>query len=327
MIQSGSGIFQVDFINYNFKAGQSIFLSPGQYFQLLSGGYNILQYEFEEKDVRHIENSRFLFKHLVSIGHIDIKQSEQLYKSQLRNIDVFENNTSLLSGAINSWLQLNPFNTTKHDINLLFDLKEIIDDNYMGQVSLTDISKKIDEKPYRIDSLLRDKLGNTWHHLITNKILLETKRKIVFTELTTKEIAYSAGFKDPHYFNRFFKKFTNLTPMEFRENYVFDDRDSFIKELLNLIDSNYKEEHFAEFYAGKLNMTTQTLSKKISQKLATTFTHLIAEKLLEESKRMLSQRIPVNVVAFTLCFKETSHFSAFFKNLTEKTPSQFIADL
>ena len=92
MIQSGSGIFQVDFINYNFKAGQSIFLSPGQYFQLLSGGYNILQYEFEEKDVRHIENSRFLFKHLVSIGHIDIKQSEQLYKSQLRNIDVFENN-------------------------------------------------------------------------------------------------------------------------------------------------------------------------------------------------------------------------------------------
>ncbi len=327
MIQSGQGIFQVDFKNYEFIAGQSIFLSPGQYFQLLSGSYTMLQYEFEEKDVRLIENSRFLFKHLVSIGHIDTRQTEELYKSQLRNIDVCETNTTFLSHAIKGWLQLNPFNTNERDINLLFDLKEIIDDHYMKPVSLGVISKQLDAKPYHVDTLIKEKLEDTLHHLTATKILLETKKKIVFTDLTAKEIAYSAGFKDPDYFNRFFKKKTSFTPLEFRKKYDFDERDSFINELLHLLDSNFKEEHFAAFYAEKLSISIKTLSNRISKKLATNFTHLISEKLLQESKLLLKQRLPINEIAFNLGFSEPNHFSAFFKNLTRKTPTQFLTDL
>ena len=157
MIQEGKGVFQVDFKNYNFNAGQSIFLSPGQYFQLLSGSYSMLQFEFEEADVRHIENSRFLFKHLVSIGHIDARQTEELYNSQLRNIDVCETNAPFLSQAIDGWLQLNPFNTTAHDTKLLFDLKEIIDENYTEPFSLNAVSKQLDEKPYHVDTLIKEK--------------------------------------------------------------------------------------------------------------------------------------------------------------------------
>ena len=115
--------------------------------------------------------------------------------------------------------------------------------------------------------------------------------------------------------------------MEFRKKYEFDERDTFIKELLALIDTHYKEEHFAEFYADKLAITVKTLSKRISQKLATSFTHLLSEKLLLESKILLQQKMPVNVIAFNLGFKEPNHFSAFFKNLTQKTPTQFLADL
>lgn len=326
MIQSVEGIFQVDFKNYNFSAGQSIFLSPGQYFQLLSGSYNILMYEFEEKDLRHIENSRFLFKHLVSIGHIDVRQSGEVYTSQLRNIDICETNTPLLSEAIEDWLKLNPFNSTQPDINLLFDLKEIIDENYMEHLSLSDVSMQLKEKPYHVSNLIKEKLENTVNKLTADKLLLEAKRKIVFTDLSTKEVAYETGFNDPDYFNRFFKKQTSFTPLEFRKKYEFDERDTFINDLLGLINANFKEEHFAEFYASQLAVTAQTLSKKISQKLATTFTHLMAEKLLLESKQLLQQKMPVNIIAFNLGFKEPNHFSAFFKNLTRKTPTQYLAD-
>jgi AraC-like DNA-binding protein len=326
MIASGQGMFQVDFKNYNFSSGQSIFLAPGQYFQLLSGNYIMLMYEFEEKDVRHIENSRFLFNHLVSIGHIDIRQSSEVYTSQLRNIDICETNTPLLSEAIKDWLKLNPFNTTGRNINLLFDLKEIIDKNYMEHLSLADVSKQLNEKPYHISTLTKEKLDHTVNKLTADKLLLEAKRKIVFTDLSTKEVAYEIGFNDPDYFNRFFKKQTSFTPLEFRKKYEFDERDTFINDLLSLIDANFREEHFAEYYASQLVVTPQTLSKKISQKLATTFTHLMAEKILQESKQLLQQKMPVNIIAFNLGFKEPNHFSAFFKNLTRKTPTQYSAD-
>jgi len=326
MIVSGQGIFEVDFKNYNFSAGKSIFLSPGQYLQLLSGSYSMLLYEFNEKDVRHIENSRFLFKHLISIGHVDLKQTGQIYASQLRNIDICETNTPLLSEAIKDWLQINPFNATGHDINLLFDLKEIIDENYMEHISLADVSKRLNEKPYHINTLTKEKLDHTLNKLAADKLLLEAKRKIVFTDLSTKEVAYETGFNDPDYFNRFFKKKTSFTPLEFRKRYEFDERDTFVNDLLGLIDAHFNDEHFAEFYAGQLAVTPQTLSKKISQKLATSFTHLISEKILQESKYLLQQGMPVNIIAFNLGFKEPNHFSAFFKNLTSKTPTQFLAD-
>jgi AraC-like DNA-binding protein len=263
----------------------------------------------------------------VSLGHIDNRESKQLFSGQLSNIDICETNSSLLSQAIKDWLMLNPFNTTADDLNLLFDLKEIIDEKYTEPISIEAVSKHLGEKPHYINKLTKDKLDHTFSKLTADKILLEAKRKIVFTDLTTKEIAYSTGFKDPDYFNRFFKKQTSLTPLEFRKKYDFDERDTFISELLRLIDMHYKEEHFAEFYAIKLALTVKTLLNRISEKLATSFTHLISAKLLQESKLLLQQGMPVNVIAFNLGFKEPNHFSTFFKKLTSQTPTQFLSNL
>ncbi len=327
MIESGSGIFQVDFTNYNFKESQSIFLSPGQYFRLLTGSYSLLQIEFEEEYVLRLKNSRFLFEHLISLGYIDIKKPEELPNNFLLGTNIGNNYASLLNEAVSSWLQLNPFKTSLKDNNLLFEVKMIIDKTYLEPVSLAAISREVDEKPYYIDNLFKEKLKLTYHNLTANKVLLETKRKLAFTDLSTKEIAYSTGFNDPSYFNRFFKNLTSVTPMEFRENFEFDERDAFIKGLLFLIDTSYKEEHFADFYAEKMGITIKTLSKKISNKLDTTFTHLISEKLFCESKMLLQQKMPVNTIAFNLGFKEPNHFSAFFKKHSGKTPTQFLNDL
>ena len=327
IIEAGEGVFQVDFRNYSFNAGKSLFLAPGQYLQLLSGGYNMLMYEFEEKEVRHIENSRFLFRHLVSIGYVENRESRTVFTSQLRKIDICENNSPVLSYAIEDWLKLNPFNSSLADINLLFNLKEIIDETQIEDMSLEVVFKRLGVKQHNINQLTKEKLNNTVNKLAVDRVLLEVKRKLVFTDLSAKEIAYSTGFKDPDYFNRFFKKETFYTPLGFRKKYVFDERDSFLREFLNLIDTHFKEHHFAEFYAHKLSISVKTLLTRLSDKLATTFTRFMSEKLLLESKRLLEQRMPVNAVAFNLGFKEPNHFSTFFKKLTGKTPTQYLAEL
>jgi AraC-like DNA-binding protein len=327
LLLSGQGMFQVDFRNYDFQPNNAIFLSPGQYFQLLSGNYVIKLYEFNEDTVDHTENSRFLFQHLTSIGHIQFNKPKQFYLDPLKYIEINEQSISVLIDTIENWRALNPFNASEQDVNLLFDLKEIIDSKFREPIDILQVSKELRQKPYRLNVLAKAKLNHTIHQLATDKILLEAKRKITFTDLSTKEIAYETGFKDPAYFNRFFKQQTHLTPYEFRGKYEFDERDTFIKDLTSLIDFHYKEQHSVEFYAEQLALSVKSLSQKLSRRLDTSVKQLIKEKIIAKAKQMLQQQISVHEVAYELGFQEPNHFSAFFKAATDKTPSQFLIDL
>ena len=61
-----------------------------------------------------------------------------------------------------------------------------------------------------------------YHHktpsdVIKERLILEAKRDLYYTNKQVKEIAYDLGFEDPAYFNRFFKKEAGVAPNRFRE--------------------------------------------------------------------------------------------------------------
>jgi len=58
------------------------------------------------------------------------------------------------------------------------------------------------------------------NQLIINRILLEAKRLLIYTDKTVKEIAYDLGYEDPAYFNRLFTGKTGSTPSNFKKNYM-----------------------------------------------------------------------------------------------------------
>jgi AraC-like DNA-binding protein len=53
-------------------------------------------------------------------------------------------------------------------------------------------------------------------------LLLEAKRRLVFTRGSVEELAFDLGFKDPAYFSRFFKKLTDQTPAVYRSSHNYD---------------------------------------------------------------------------------------------------------
>ncbi|WP_080777589.1 helix-turn-helix domain-containing protein [Chryseobacterium phocaeense] len=57
------------------------------------------------------------------------------------------------------------------------------------------------------------------NQLIINRILLEAKRLLFYTDKPVKEIAYDLGYEDPAYFNRLFTNKTGSTPSNFKKNY------------------------------------------------------------------------------------------------------------
>ncbi|WP_190212370.1 helix-turn-helix domain-containing protein [Kitasatospora indigofera] len=67
-----------------------------------------------------------------------------------------------------------------------------------------------------LHSLVKEATGRTPGQLIRGRQALEAKRLLLNTGLTVRQIAGQAGFADPAYFCRFFRRETGVTPGEFR---------------------------------------------------------------------------------------------------------------
>lgn len=70
------------------------------------------------------------------------------------------------------------------------------------------------KKLNRITQEIKSQAAKTY---VNELLIIEIKRLLTNTALSIKEIAYTTGFEDPTNFVKFFKKYTKLTPVEFRK--------------------------------------------------------------------------------------------------------------
>ena len=68
-----------------------------------------------------------------------------------------------------------------------------------------------------LNRLVREVTGMSAQTLIARRLLEAAKRDLVFTPSPVQKIAYSLGFSDPAYFNRFFRRHAGTTPGAYRE--------------------------------------------------------------------------------------------------------------
>ena len=322
LLTAGSGIFQVDFRDYHAFQNRAIFLECGQYIRLIEGDLTFQVIHFPEDLVLSAADSRFLFKHLVSLGYIELPP-DGLPAAAFLTSNHLHNDRSALQFSIEQWRLQNPLQSAPMELQIMFDLKELIDRRFRAHSSVPQLLSGVKNRGVNIKSLFRKRLGLTAGQLMQNRILLEAQREIAFTDKSMKEITFDLGFNDPAYFNRFIKRSLGKTPSQFREAFTYDERDSFLRDLLSAIDAHYKTQRSSAFYADQLGMSIKTLAKKAKQKLQLTVGEVIRAKLTEESKHLLQEDVPIIDIAFELGFEEPNHFSAFFKTHTGKTPTQF----
>lgn len=321
-ILSGSGSIQVDFKNYFDWQEKAIFLEKGQYIKFLSDDFVVRKIEFSNEITFYNKDVRVLFKHLISLGYIDLMECVECQKFLSESL-LNENSANIIDVSSKQWYWQNPFNANKDEYQIIFDTKEIIDKQFYNNLKSVDMVELINEKGYNAQSLFKDKVGLSIKNLIGAKRLIESQKEIAFTEKNIQEISYELGFKDAAYFNRVFKKSTGQSPLQFRENFDYKQRDTFSQDILELLKTHHTEERNLEFYANKVNLSVKALSKKVRAKMNTSLGQLIRAELLNTAKLMLMDGESVTAVAHRLGFEETSHFSNFFKHYTKNTPSAF----
>ncbi|MEM1328834.1 MAG: helix-turn-helix domain-containing protein [Bacteroidota bacterium] len=92
----------------------------------------------------------------------------------------------------------------------------------------------------------------------------------------------------------------------------------------NLVNNCFWQHRDVQFYAQQLHLTPNYLNTICQRYASTTAKSIISKRLLQEAKYLLhSTAHDFAEIAYQLGFQYPSHFSRFFKQHTQKTPSEF----
>lgn len=111
----------------------------------------------------------------------------------------------------------------KNETNSLVDKKLIvraikfIEEHYEDAISLSDIAKSVNLSPVYFHGIFKNYTGKTPHDFLQETRLLHSKNMLTSTSLSISEIALACGFSSQSYFNAFFKKQLNTTPLRYRK--------------------------------------------------------------------------------------------------------------
>ena len=155
------------------------------------------EYQSEEPDS---------FELIASYIHLLFVHIRRLYDKSLQT------EKELLIMAKESDLAL--FNKFKELLNAQAKEKEVLPENSR---SVGYYAEQLFVHPNYLNAVVKRVTDNTALSLIHEQVIALAKTMLLHTELTVKEISFRLSFSEPTHFGSFFKKYTGLTPAEFRK--------------------------------------------------------------------------------------------------------------
>lgn len=112
----------------------------------------------------------------------------------------------------------NAVSINSDDMRLFHRFSEHIERQFNHQQHLPFYLQAIGVSESKLNQVCRKIAHRTPKRLIHDRVILEIKRLLVFTNLSVNEICYQTGFNDPAYFSRFFKRLTGVTALAYRRD-------------------------------------------------------------------------------------------------------------
>ena len=100
---------------------------------------------------------------------------------------------------------------------LLRKFKLLVAKNYKTNHKVGAYADQLNITADYLNKVVKQTIGITAKEYIQDTLLLEIKRMLIHTELSSKEIGYELGFNDPSYFSNFFKKRTGHSLSTFKK--------------------------------------------------------------------------------------------------------------
>ncbi len=105
-------------------------------------------------------------------------------------------------------------NTAELDTVRQFNL--LVENHYKTHHQVQDYGVLMHKSPKTLSNLFSKYSEKTPLQIISDRLFLEARRLLVYTDKPAGEIGYELGFEEPAHFSRFFKKMAGVSPSEFR---------------------------------------------------------------------------------------------------------------
>ncbi len=111
---------------------------------------------------------------------------------------------------------INQINHIEH-INIISKTSKYVNEHISEAISLNDISKHVGLSVNYFSSLFKRELNKSFTRYVNECRVEKSKDLLKHSDLSLANIATKVGFKNQNYFTTIFKKYTGITPRQYRE--------------------------------------------------------------------------------------------------------------
>ncbi|MCT4647166.1 MAG: helix-turn-helix domain-containing protein [Carboxylicivirga sp.] len=97
--------------------------------------------------------------------------------------------------------------------------KQLVDNYYKSHKDIGFYADLLSITNRKLSQLCSAEIGRPAGSVISERLVMESKRLLRYTNNSISEIAFELEYTDPSHFVKFFKSKTNLTPLEFRKRF------------------------------------------------------------------------------------------------------------
>ncbi|WP_239985810.1 MULTISPECIES: AraC family transcriptional regulator [Arenibacter] len=234
IVTKGSGSHHVDLKEYPLKKGTVLKIAKGQVhafeenpsydgFLIVFTEEFVLQY-FSKSSIQFISH---LYNYHISKTAVDGSNFNESFIEQLKDELELENTyaqKNIVAKLLELYLlKLERLSQTDHSPKqqqkhypVFFEFKNLVEEKYTATRNVKDYADMLSISTKHLNGIVKEFTLNTAKHFIDNLVILETKRAIVSSNYSLKEIGYAVGFDEVTNFTKFFKKHTNTTPKQFK---------------------------------------------------------------------------------------------------------------
>jgi len=237
----GTGTHEIDFQKYDVSEGSLFFLSPGQvhswelspdtdgYIFFFSQPYYEMHYvnqklknfpffnspsfprklQLESDDLVNMTRlfeaigSEHESQNVMKQGFI-LSLISQIYIQSVREFSKGDEKTSATSVSYFKHYQ---------------DFENLLEDSFSSQKSISFYASQLNISAKHLNRITQTVMQKTASEIITERVILEAKRMLIYLDEGLVEIAFRLGYEEYSYFARMFRKNTGITPSQFIKNH------------------------------------------------------------------------------------------------------------